>query len=567
MGLVDTASIGQRKQIWEQNHLEPVVSRFHERRERFTTSSDDIEVSTLYVPDDAGAELSPAGEANYAENLGFPGEYPFTRGVQPNMYRGRLWTMRQYAGFGTAAESNARYKYLIAQGQTGLSVAFDLPTQIGYDADHDFAEGEVGKVGVSISSLHDMETLLDGIDLGKVSISMTINAPAAILLAMVVAVARKQGVEPKELRGTIQNDILKEYIARGTYIFPPAPSMRLITDVFGYCAAETPKWNTISISGYHIREAGSTAVQEVAFTLANGIEYVQQAINSGLDVDEFGGQLSFFFNAHNNLLEEVAKFRAARRMWARIMRDRFTAKKAASLRLRFHTQTGGSTLTAQQADNNIVRVTLQALSAVLGGTQSLHTNGRDEALALPTEDSVQIALRTQQIIAYESGVPDTVDPLGGSYYIEWLTDEIEKQANAYIARIDEFGGALRAVEEGYVQREIQESAYRTQREIEAGEQVVVGVNRFQTDERFEGELLRVNENVRTEQMQKLAALRAERDNEQVYQSLAAIDTAARKPDAPLMPLLVDAVSNYATLGEICDTLRRVFGEYSPDSWV
>jgi methylmalonyl-CoA mutase N-terminal domain/subunit len=567
MALVESSTIAAAKRAWEVDRLAPVVTRFPERRARFTTSSDDIEVQPVYTPPDAGLPDEGETEAWYRDELGFPGEYPLTRGVQPNMYRGRLWTMRQYAGFGSAAESNARYKYLIEKGQTGLSVAFDLPTQIGYDADHDLAEGEVGKVGVSISSLQDMETLLDGIDLANVSISMTINAPAAILLAMVIAVARKQGVDPANLRGTVQNDILKEYVARGTYIFPPAPSMRLITDLFAYCAAETPKWNTISISGYHIREAGSTAVQEVAFTLANGIEYVKQALAAGLDVDQFAGQLSFFFNAHNNLLEEVAKFRAARRMWARIMRERFGAQKPASWRLRFHTQTGGSTLTAQQAENNIVRVTLQALAAVLGGTQSLHTNGRDEALALPTEESVQVALRTQQIIAHESGVADTVDPLGGSYYIEWLTDEVERQANAYIERIDEFGGALRAVEEGFIQREIQEAAYRSQRAVESGDQIVVGVNRFQTDEKFEGELLRVDETVRTEQSARLQELRARRDNERVQAHLRAIEVAARESDTALMPLFVEAVSAYATLGEICDSLRGVFGEYLPDSWV
>ncbi|HXF64099.1 MAG TPA: methylmalonyl-CoA mutase family protein, partial [Caldilineaceae bacterium] len=460
-----------------------------------------------------------------------------------------------------------RYKYLIEQGQTGLSVAFDLPTQIGYDADHDFAEGEVGKVGVSISSLRDMETLLDGIPLDKVSISMTINAPAAVLLAMVVAVGKRQGVAPSQLRGTVQNDILKEYIARGTYIYPPAASMRLITDIFRYGAAEAPKWNTISISGYHIREAGSTAVQEVAFTLANGIEYVRQAVQAGLDVDTFARQLSFFFNAHNNFLEEIAKFRAARRLWARIMRERFGARHPDSWRLRFHTQTGGSTLTAQQPDNNVVRVTIQALAAVLGGTQSLHTNSRDEALALPTEKSVEIALRTQQIIAYESGVADTVDPLGGAYYIEWLTDQIEAQAAAYIQRIDELGGALKAVEDGYIQREIQEAAYRTQRAIEQGEQVVVGVNRFQTGEPPLSDLLRVDESVRAAQIAALAELRATRDNGRVQTILTRIEEAARDPQAPLMPLFIEAVEAYATLGEICDALRRVFGEYMPESWV
>lgn len=559
--MIATASkIETLKKSWQEKTLAPLVKRFGERREKFTTSDETMIVDTVYTPDDDDAD-------RYMEKLGFPGEYPFTRGVQPNMYRGRLWTMRQYAGFGTAKESNARYKFLIEQGQTGLSVAFDLPTQIGYDADHPFAEGEVGKVGVSISSLRDMETLLDGIPLDKVSISMTINAPAAILLAMVIAVGKRQGLSPSQLRGTVQNDILKEYIARGTYIFPPVPSMRLITDIFRYCASEIPKWNTISISGYHIREAGSTAVQEVAFTLANGIEYVQQAINAGLDVDKFAPQLSFFFNAHNNFLEEVAKFRAARRLWAKIMRHRFGAKNPDSWKLRFHTQTGGSTLTAQQPDNNIVRVTIQALAAVLGGTQSLHTNSKDEALALPTEKAVEIALRTQQIIAYESGVADTVDPLGGSYYIEWLTDEIERRAEAYIARIDELGGALRAVEEGYIQREIQEAAYRTQRAIEKGEQIVVGVNRFQTDEQFVGELLRVDEQVRLDQIEALKRLRAERNNAAVHSVLARIEQAARDPNAALMPLFIEAVEVYATLGEICDTLRCVFGEYTPENWV
>ncbi len=548
------------KKQWQERVLQPQLKKNPERQVRFTTSSEEIEVDAVYVPTEDVA-------ATYLDKLGLPGEYPYTRGVQSNMYRGRFWTMRQYAGFGNATESNERYKFLIAQGQTGLSVAFDLPTQIGYDADHAFAEGEVGKVGVSISSLRDMQTLLDGIPLDKVSISMTINAPAAVLLAMVIAVGKQQGVPASQLRGTVQNDILKEYIARGTYIFPPTPSMRLITDIFRYCAAEVPKWNTISISGYHIREAGSTAAQEVAFTLANGIEYVQQAINAGLDVDDFAGQLSFFFNAHNNFLEEVAKFRAARRLWAKIMRDRFGAQDSRSWRLRFHTQTGGSTLTAQQPDNNIVRVTMQALAAVLGGTQSLHTNSKDEALSLPTQKAVEIALRTQQIIAYESGVADTVDPLGGSFYVEALTDEIERMAEAYIAKIDEMGGALRAVEEGYVSREIQDAAYRTQRAIEKGEQVVVGMNRFQTDEHNVGELLRVNESVRVAQMAALQQLRSERDNAAVQTLLARIDAAARDPQASLMPLFVEAVAAYATLGEICDTLRGVFGEYTPESWV
>ncbi|MCC6458326.1 MAG: methylmalonyl-CoA mutase family protein [Caldilineaceae bacterium] len=562
--MIDTASkLQSLKRDWQSKVLAPQMQRFGERQDRFTTSSDDLTVAPLYTPDD----LASDADAYYTQQLGFPGEYPFTRGVQPNMYRGRLWTMRQYAGFGTAAESNRRYKYLIEHGQTGLSVAFDLPTQIGYDADHDFAEGEVGKVGVSISSLRDMETLLDGIPLDKVSISMTINAPAAVLLAMVVAVGKQQGVPSTELRGTVQNDILKEYIARGTYIYPPAPSMRLITDIFRYCASAAPKWNTISISGYHIREAGSTAVQEVAFTLANGIEYVQHALAAGLDVDDFAKQLSFFFNAHNNFLEEVAKFRAARRLWARIMRERFGARQPDSWRLRFHTQTGGSTLTAQQPENNIVRVTTQALAAVLGGTQSLHTNGMDEALALPTEKSVEIALRTQQIIAYESGVADTVDPLGGSYYIEWLTDQIEAQAADYIARIDKLGGALEAVEQGYIQREIQETAYRTQRAIEAKEQIVVGVNRFQTGAAPAPDLLRVDESVRLAQSAALADVRGQRDQARVAELLTQLENAAHDPNAALMPLIVEAVEAYATLGEICDALRRVFGEYTPESWL
>ena len=555
------------KAAWQTNTLDKLNKRFPERKARFTTSSDTTTVETLYTPADGGADPSPAETATYLAKLGFPGDYPFTRGVQPNMFRGRFWTMRQYAGFGTAAESNERYHYLIQRGQTGLSVAFDLPTQIGYDADDEMALGEVGKVGVSISSLRDMETLLGGIPLDKVSISMTINAPAAVLLAMVIAVAKQQGVPVSELRGTIQNDILKEYIARGTYIFPPVPSMRLITDIFRFSAAETPKWNTISISGYHIREAGSTAAQEVAFTLANAIEYVKQATDAGLDVDLFADQLSFFFNAHNNFLEEVAKFRAARRLWATIMRERFGAKKPGSWRLRFHTQTGGSTLTAQQPDNNIVRVTLQALAAVLGGTQSLHTNSRDEALALPTEHAVEIALRTQQIIAYESGAADTVDPLGGSYYIEWLTDRIEADAVDYIRRIDDLGGALRAVEAGFIQREIQDAAYKAQLAVESNAAVVVGVNKFQTEESPIEGLLRVDESVQTSQVAALKALRAGRDNAAVTAILDKIESAAQDPDASLMPLFVEAVEAYATLGEICNVLRRVFGEYEPGNWV
>jgi len=554
--------LASQKERWQREALTPQVARFGERREHFTTSSDSLPVETLYTP----ATPQPDGD-HYRDTLGFPGEYPFTRGVQPNMYRGRLWTMRQYAGFSTAAASNQRYHYLLERGQTGISVAFDLPTQIGYDADHELAEGEVGKVGVSISSLRDMETLLAGIPLDKVSISMTINAPASILLAMVIAVGKQQGVPATQLRGTIQNDILKEYIARGTYIFPPVPSMRLITDTFRYCAAEVPKWNTISISGYHMREAGSTAIQEVAFTLANGIEYVQQAIDAGLNVDGFARQLSFFFNAHNNFLEEIAKFRAARRLWATIMRERFGAQQEDSCKLRFHTQTGGSTLTAQQPENNIVRVALQAMAAVLGGTQSLHTNGMDEALALPTEKAVEIALRTQQIIAHESGVADTVDPFGGSYAIEALTDAIEAQASAYITKIDQLGGALRAVEEGFIQREIQDAAYKTQRAIEESEQIVVGVNQYQSDESVKPDLLRVDEQVRLDQISALQQVRATRDNQQVHAILGRIEAAAKEPNAPLMPLFVEAVEAYATLGEISDTLRGVFGEYIPESWV
>ncbi|MXY94894.1 MAG: methylmalonyl-CoA mutase [Caldilineaceae bacterium SB0664_bin_27] len=553
------------KLAWQENSLGPVVRRFPERKERFTTSSPSIVIEPLYTPSEEGSNGEAADE--YLRKLGFPGEYPFTRGVQPNMYRGRLWTMRQYAGFGSAAESNRRYHYLIDQGQTGLSVAFDLPTQIGYDADHDLSQGEVGKVGVSISSLQNMRTLLRDIPLEKVSVSMTINAPAAILLAMVIAVAKEQGVPPASLRGTVQNDILKEYIARGTYIFPPASSMRLMTDLFLYCAQHLPKWNTISVSGYHIREAGSSAVQEVAFTLANAVEYVQQAINVGLDVDLFASQISFFFNAHNDFLEEVAKFRAARRLWAKLMRRRFSATNPKSWRLRFHTQTGGSTLTTQQPDNNIARVTVQALAAILGGTQSLHTNSKDEALALPTEKAVEIALRTQQILAGESGVGDVVDPLGGSYYIEWLTDEIESRACEYIERIDELGGAMQAVADGFIQREIQESAYASLRAVESGAQTVVGVNRYQGGTALPEETLRVDEVVQNEQIAALTALRGGRDQNKVSAVLQRIEQSARKAGEPLMPLFVEAVESDVTIGEICDALRAVFGEYQPSSWV
>ena len=553
------------KRTWQDKTLAPVVRRFPERKERFTTSSSSIVIQPLYTPTERAADAESADE--YLRQLGFPGKYPFTRGVQPNMYRGRLWTMRQYAGFGSAAESNRRYHYLIEQGQTGLSVAFDLPTQIGYDADHDLALGEVGKVGVSISSLQDMRTLLQGIPLDKVSISMTINAPAAILLAMVIAVGKEQGVPPEKLRGTVQNDILKEYIARGTYIFPPLPSMRLMTDLFRYCARHVPRWNTISVSGYHIREAGSSAVQEVAFTLANAIEYVEQAVKAGLDVDQFASQISFFFNAHNNFLEEVAKFRAARRLWAKLMRERFGATDPQSWRLRFHTQTGGSTLTTQQPDINIVRVTVQALAAILGGTQSLHTNSKDEALALPTEKAVEIALRTQQILAVESGVGDVVDPLGGSYYVEWLTDEIERQTCDYLERIDEMGGAMQAVADGFIQREIQESAYASLRAIESGAQTVVGVNRYQSEATPPDETLRVDEVVQNEQIEALSALRAGRDKAKADAILHCIGQAARAQDEPLMPLFVEAVERDVTVGEICDALRAVFGEYQPTSWV
>src|SRR5574341_2198177 len=510
-------SIQDERDRWQRETVDPSIKRFPERKPRFETSSG-IELPRLALPSPS-LKSAPADEARYMEKLGFPGEYPLTRGVQPTMYRSRLWTMRQYAGFATAEESNQRYRYLLQHGQTGISVAFDLPTQIGYDADDPLSHGEVGKVGVSISSLHDMETLFKEVPLDQVSTSMTINAPAGILLAMYIAVAKKQGVEVKKLRGTIQNDILKEYIARGTYIFPPAPSMRLITDIFQFCAKEVPDWNTISISGYHIREAGSTAVQEVAFTLSNAIAYVDAALNAGLSVDDFAPQLSFFFNAHNNFLEEVAKYRAARRLWARIMRERFKAQKPASWQLRFHTQTAGSTLTAQQPENNVVRVTLQALAAVLGGTQSLHTNSRDEALWLPTERSVRIALRTQQIIAHESGVADSVDPLAGSYLIEYLTDEIEKGASDYIAKIDEMGGALRAIERGYMQNEIQNAAYAAQQAIEKGEQVVVGVNQFQVEEDLTLERLKVDPAIEIAQRAKLKELRENRDQRVVEQLL------------------------------------------------
>jgi methylmalonyl-CoA mutase, N-terminal domain len=523
-----------------------------ERKKEFFNASG-VPVKRLYTPLDTD-------HIDYPEEIGFPGNFPFTRGVQPTMYRGRYWTMRQYAGFATAEESNRRYKFLLDQGQTGLSVAFDLPTQIGYDSDHEMSLGEVGKVGVSIDSLKDMEVLFSGIPLDKVSTSMTINAPAAILLAMYVAVAEQQGVSSEKLRGTVQNDILKEYSSRGTYIFPPKPSMRIITDIFSYCSEKVPLWNTISISGYHIREAGSTAVQEVAFTLANGIAYVDAAIKAGLEVDSFGPRLSFFFNAHLDFFEEIAKYRAARKLWARIMKERFGARDPRSMMIRFHTQTAGCTLTAQQPKNNIVRVALQALSAVLGGTQSLHTNSMDEALCLPSEEAVQVALRTQQLIAYETGVADTVDPLAGSYYLEKLTEEIYTRAEEYIHKIDELGGAVSAVEQGYIQREIQDSAYQYQRSIEKEERVVVGLNRFRAEEERPTNLLRVDPLVRENQMERLKRLKSERDGGEVKQTLSALKAGA-EGNTHLMPLILSAVKAYATLGEICDVLRGVFGEY------
>jgi methylmalonyl-CoA mutase N-terminal domain/subunit len=523
-----------------------------ERRARFETSSG-VELPNDFNPANTDA-------VDYERDLGAPGVYPYTRGVRRTMYRGRFWTMRQYAGYATAEESNARYKYLLAQGTTGLSVAFDLPTQIGLDSDDPLAAGEVGKVGVAIDSLEDMERLFDGIPLGSVSTSMTINATASTLLCLYVAVAKRQGVAPAKLQGTIQNDILKEYIARGTYIYPPAPSMRLITDTFAYCAREVPQWNTISISGYHIREAGSTAAQEIAFTLADAIAYVEAAINAGLQVDDFAPRLSFFFNAHNNLLEEVAKFRAARRLWAHTMRARFHARDPRSLMLRFHTQTAGSTLTAQQPEVNVVRTTIQALAAVLGGTQSLHTNAMDEALALPTENAARVALRTQQVIAHESGVADTVDPLAGSYAIEQLTFELERRAADYIKKIDAMGGMLRAIEIGYVQREIQEAAYQYQRAVETNDTIVVGVNRFQSAEDAAPPTLRIDPSVEPAQVARLRALRERRDNNQTENALAALQAAARGPEN-LLPRILAAVEAHATVGEISHRLRRVWGEY------
>jgi len=543
-----------KKSDWSDKYKK-MTEKYPERKKEFVTGSG-TKVENLYTPEEIGDPIT----AKYDEKIGMPGEYPYTRGVQHTMYRGKFWTMRQYAGFGDAEESNERYRYLLNSGQTGLSVAFDLPTQIGYDSDDPKCKGEVGKVGVAIDSLKDMEILFKDIPLDKVSTSMTINAPAAVLLAMYIVNAEKHGVNRKDLTGTIQNDVLKEYVARGTYIFPPAQSMKIITDIFDFCSKEVPKWNTISISGYHIREAGSTAAQEVGFTLADGIAYVDAAIKTGMSVDNFAPRLSFFFNAHNDLLEEVAKYRAARRLWAKIMKERFNAKDAKSLMLRFHTQTGGSTLTAQQSDNNIVRVAVQTLAAVLGGTQSLHTNSRDEALALPTEQSVIIALRTQQIIAEESGVTNTIDPLAGSYYVESLTDKIEMEAMEYISKIDKIGGVVKAIEGGYIQKEIQDSAYKYQLGIETKDRIVVGVNKYTMADKPHGELLRVNPAVEKKQIGKVKAVKAERSQKDVEEKLAAVKKAA-VDGTNLMYPIIDAVKVYATIGEICGVMREVFGEY------
>jgi len=541
----------KKNERWSEEVQQKLAKRPERKKEFVNTSG--IPIKRLYTPLDNK-------EMEYFSEVGFPGEYPFTRGVQPTMYRGRHWTMRQYAGFASAEESNRRYKFLLEQGQTGISVAFDLPTQIGYDSDHEMAMGEVGKVGVAIDSLLDIETLFAGIPLDKVSTSMTINAPAAILLAMYIAVAEKQGISPEKLRGTIQNDILKEYSSRGTYIFPPKPSMRIVTDILSFCSGNVPQWNSISISGYHMREAGCTAVQEVAFTIANGIAYVEAALKAGLEVDAFGPRLAFFFCCHQDFFEEIAKFRAARRLWATIMKERFNAKNPRSMMIRFHTQTAGCTLTAQQPKNNIMRVAFQALSAVLGGTQSLHTNSMDEALCLPTEESVQIALRTQQVIGHELGVTDTVDPLAGSYYVESLTRDICERAEDYIRKIDEMGGSPEAIEKGYIQKEIQDSAFKYQREIEEKDRIVVGLNRFQVEEEKVTGLLKVNPAVRVTQIENLKKLKSERDGSNVEKLLAALKKGAQGDDN-LMPLILESVKAYATLGEICDVLKEVFGEY------
>ncbi len=553
-------SLEEEYQRWKKETLSPITKKYPERKPAFETSSG-IVLPAVNFPKTG----SPVEEGEYRKQLGFPGGYPFTRGVQPTMYRGRFWTMRQYAGFASAEESNLRFRFLLDQGQTGLSVAFDLPTQIGYDADDPIVVGEVGKVGVSVSSLKDMLTLLYQIPLDKVSTSMTINAPAGILLAMYIAAAKIQGIAPQKLRGTIQNDILKEYISRGTYIFPPTPSMRLITDIFQYCQKEVPLWNTISISGYHIRESGSTAVQEVAFTLSNAIAYVKAALQAGLKVDEFASQLSFFFNAHNNFLEEIAKYRAARRIWAQIMREQFGAQDPRSWMLRFHSQTAGSTLTAQQPENNVVRVAIQALAAVLGGTQSLHTNSMDEALWLPTEKSVRVALRTQQIIAHESGVADVIDPLAGSYLVEYLTDEMEKSVLDYIQKIEAMGGALAAIENGYMQNEIQEAAYAAQKAIEKQEAIVVGVNAFTVEEKLDLEGIAVDPSIEQDQKLKLAEMRYKRDNARVSELMTRLEHAAHTSEN-LMPLFIECVENELTLGEICGVLRKTWGEYLPPAW-
>jgi methylmalonyl-CoA mutase N-terminal domain/subunit len=537
---------------WSANTYQNALSNNPEREKEFYTSSFS-KVLPLYTP------LNLRNE-NYIEKIGFPGIYPFTRGIYPTMYRGKLWTMRQYAGFGSARDSNIRYKYLISQGTSGLSVAFDLPTQIGYDSDNPISYGEVGKVGVAIDTLADMEILFEGIPLDKISTSMTINATAAILLAMYVVIAEKQKIPKEKISGTIQNDILKEYIARGTYIFPPKASMRLITNIFEYCSANIPKWNVISISGYHIREAGATAAQEVGFTLSNGIAYIEAALSAGLNLENFAGQLSFFFNSHSDLLEEVAKFRAARKLWAKIMKERFGAKNPRSMMLRFHAQTAGSTLSAQQIDNNIIRTTIQALAAVLGGTQSLHTNSKDEALALPTEKSALTALRTQQIIAFESGVTNTIDPLAGAYFVETMTEQIEANAEEYIKKIDSIGGMAAAIESGFVQKEIQEAAYRFQKDVESGKRIMVGVNKFQTEENNNLELLKIDLKTQEEQIKFLNSVKSKRNNEKVTNSLTRLKAAAQS-DENLMPFIIAAVKEYATVEEICDTLRKVFGEY------
>ena len=543
----------RNKEDWQEETLNPAVARYPERRPAFETDSG-LAIEPLYAPEDLERR-----EHDYSEDVGFPGEFPYTRGVQPNVYRGRVWTMRQYSGYATAADTNRRFRYLLEQGQTGLSVAFDLPTQIGYDSDHPLAKGEVGKVGVPICSLEDMETLFDGIPLGRVSTSMTINATASLLLCFYIAAAKRQGATPEQVSGTIQNDILKEYIARGTYAYPPRPSMRLVVDVFKYCAVSVPRWNTISISGYHMREAGATAVQELAFTFANAIAYVQAALDAGLQVDDFAPRLSFFFVAQNNLFEEVAKFRAARRIWARIMRDRFGAKDPRSMMLRFHTQTAGVSLTAQQPDNNVIRCTVQALSAILGGTQSLHVNSRDEALALPTEESAQLSLRTQQILAYESGAADVVDPLGGSWYIESLTDDLEAQALDYINRIDDMGGAVAAIEDGFQMREIGDAAYRHRQEVETGDRIIVGVNRYETEEPPVEGLMRVDEEAARQQIARLERLRRERDGSAAQAALTRLAEAARS-DANTVPAILECVEAYCTLGEMSGVLRETFGE-------